>query len=96
MTSFISGPVLQVQLTVSTATDQSQEVANNITHWTVVDVIDIDSNNDKNIHWVRSHAFSILLDPGVVMGLSGISNFNQLKLERTSNTLTGTETWRVL
>ena len=98
MTSFISGPILQVQLGASEIDKAWQDVVNEVTIWSVINILEINSNDDQNIHWTRNQIFSILLDPGVVQGLdlSSVADINQIQLERVFDTQLGTESWRVL
>jgi len=98
MSSFISGPILQVQLDALRETSLYQEVSRDVTYWNVINVIPVDSNSDENIHWARNQTFSILLDPSVVQGLDLSTNANtsQLRLERVFDSQSSTETWRVV
>lgn len=95
MTSFISGPILQVQLDSSS---KFQDLTDSITYWTVEDILNIDSDNDQNIHWARGLAFSVLLDPNWVQGLdiNAIKDIHQIKLKRTFDFESSTESWCVL
>lgn len=98
MTSFISGPVLQVQLDAVSLEEKLQEVSHSITRWNIINIFNLDSNTDENIHWTRNQIFSILLNPSVVQGLNldQVVDFSQLRLERVFDNYSGTETWRVL
>jgi DMSO/TMAO reductase YedYZ molybdopterin-dependent catalytic subunit len=97
MSSFISGPILQVQLDASSLDEGLQDVSDTVTRWNIINVFEIDSNTDENIHWARNQIFSVLLNPGVVQGLDLSSKtLNQLRLERVFDSFSGTETWRVL
>lgn len=98
MTPFISGPILQVQLSASNINEHWQEVDADITFWSIINILEINSNNDKNIHWARNQTFSILLDPSVVkdLDLANTTDLKNIRLQRMFDFYSGTETWQVL
>jgi len=98
MTSFISGPILEVQLDAVSAGEADQEVADTVTRWKVTDIIYMDSNNDQNIHRLPAHSFSIFLNPLWISGLnhSDLASSRKIKLQRTFDPKTGTENWHVI
>jgi hypothetical protein len=96
MTSFISGPILEVQLDTVADSTVSQEVADQVTLWKITDVIHIDSASNQNINRAPAQSFSILLDPCWVSGLDSLDNVSKIKLQRTFDQHTGTESWQVI